>query len=317
MRQILLGIILAITIIQIAHAQLQESVSVDLVETYVSAVDGKDNPVTDLNADDFEIKEDGTKQSIAYFTRILDEESQIPLTLAFLLDTSGSMGKGDKIQRIDIARQFAELLIKELKPADQMRVYGFDNTYRGLTPMTSDLSLIQHNLAAVQIDTVGSPGTALLRSVDLTIEQLEPYFGRKIIVLCSDGQNTIAGPEPEMLIEKLKQRDITVISLATVTKQELQPVDDGVNMHYEQPKEAKEAHNLMKDLAEESGGAAFFPKNISKLSETIEKIRSLIRSQYAIAYKPQNETKNGWRKIEVKCKRSGVRLNYRKGYYFQ
>jgi Ca-activated chloride channel homolog len=317
MKRILFGVFLVTTMVQIAQAQLQESISVDLVENYVSVVDGKGNPVTDLNADDFEIKEDGIKQSIAYFTRILDEESQIPLTLAFLLDTSGSMGKGDKIQRIDIARQFAELLIKELKPADQMRVYGFDNTYRGLTPMTSDLSLIQQNLAAVQIDTVGSPGTALLRSVDLTITQLESYFGRKIIVLCSDGQNTIAGPEPETLIEKLKKRDITVISLATVTKQEFQAVDTGVNMRYVVPTEVKEARKLMKDLAEETGGAAFFPKNISALSETIEKIRSLVRSQYAIAYKPQNETNNGWRKIEVKCKRSGVKLNYRKGYYFE
>ncbi len=192
MKQIFCGIILALIVFQIAYAQLEESVSVDLVETFVSAVDGKGNPVTDLNANDFEIKEDGIKQSISYFTRILDEESQIPLTLAFLLDTSGSMSKGDKIQRIDIARQFAELLIKELKPADQMRVYAFDNIYRALTPMTSDLSLIQHNLSMVQVDAVGSPGTALLRAIDLTIEQLDPYFGRKIIVLCSDGQNTIA-----------------------------------------------------------------------------------------------------------------------------
>jgi Ca-activated chloride channel homolog len=316
MKQILSGLILIMIVFQIAYAQLEESVSVDLVETYVSAVDGQGNPVTDLNSGDFEIKEDGIKQSISYFTRILDEESQIPLTLGFLLDTSGSMSKGDKIQRIDIARQFAELLIKKLKPADQMRVYAFDNIYRALTPMTSDLSLIQHNLSGVQIDTAGSPGTALLRAIDLTIEQLDPYFGRKIIVLCSDGQNTIAGPPPETLIEKLKKRDITVISLGTVIKQELQAVDTGVNTRYQIPKEAKDARELMKDLAEETGGASFFPKNVSALSGTIEKIRSLIRSQYAIAYKLQNETIKGWRKIEVKCKRPGVKLNYRKGYYF-
>ncbi len=317
MKRILYGLILASLIFQIANAQFEESVSVDVVETFVSAVDEKGDPVTDLNAGDFEIKEDGIKQSISYFTRILDEESQIPLTLGFLLDTSGSMSKGDKIQRIDIARQFAELLIRELKSADQMRVYAFDNIYRALTPMTSDLSLIQHNLSAVQIDTAGSPGTALLRSIDLTIEQLEPYFGRKIIVLCSDGQNTIAGPLPETLIEKLKKHDITVISLGTVTKQEWQAVDTGVNTRYQIPKEAKDARKLMKDLAEETGGASFFPKNVSSLSGTIEKIRSLIRSQYAIAYKPQNETMKGWRKIEVKCKRTGVKLNYRKGYYFE
>jgi Ca-activated chloride channel homolog len=317
MKQILFAFIFASIFVQIAYAQLEESVNVDLVETYVSAVDGKGNPVTDLDTSDFEIKEDGVKQSIAYFTRILDEESQIPLTLGFLLDTSGSMAKGDKIQRIDIARQFAGLFMKELKPTDQMRVYGFDNIYRALTPMTSDLNLIQQKLAAVKIDTLGSPGTGLLTSIDLTIEQLDSYFGRKIIVLCSDGQNTIAGPSPETLIEKLKKHDIMVISLGTITNREWTAIDTGVNMRYERPKEEKEGRKLMNVLAEETGGAAFFTGKVSGFSETIEKIRSLIRSQYAIAYKPQNETNNGWRKIEVRCKRSGVKLNYRKGYYFQ
>jgi VWFA-related protein len=307
----------ALMLVQLAYAQLEESVTVDLVETYVSAMDKNGNPITDLNATDFEIKENGIHQQIAYFTRILDEESQIPLTLAFLLDTSGSMSKGDKIQRIDIARQFAAYLMKELKPADQMRVYGFDNIYRALTPMTSDLGSIHQSLAAVQIDTVGSPGTALLTSIDLTIEQLESYFGRKIIVVCSDGQNTIRGPAPETLIDKLKKRDITVISLATITNQEWKSVDTGLNVRYERPKEEKDAKKLMKRLAEETGGASFFLENVSSLSETMEKVRSMIRSQYAISYKPQSDTNKGWRNIEVKCKRSGVKLNYRKGYFFE
>lgn len=317
MKKLLYGFIFASMLFQVAFAQIQESVEVALVETYVSALDSKGDPVTDLSASDFEIKEDGIAQPITDFTRILDEESQIPLTLGFLLDTSGSMSKGDKIERIDIARQFASVLMKELKPADQMRVYGFDNIYRSLTPMTSDLAAIHKSLADVKIDTVGSPGTALLASVDLTIDQLEPYFGRKLIVLCSDGQNTIAGPAPETLIDKLKKHDITVISLATVTNQGWQKVDDGINAHFERPTEFKEAHKLMKDLAEETGGASFFLENASHLDGTIEKIRSVIRSQYAIGYKPKSETKSGWRKIEVQCKRKGVTLQYRKGYYVE
>lgn len=317
MKRIVCGFIFASILLQIAYAQLQESVNVELVETYVSVLDSDGNPVTDLSASDFVIKEDGNEQSITDFTRILGEESQIPLTLAFLLDTSGSMSKGDKIQRIDIARQFAALLMKELKPADQMRVYGFDNIYRALTPMTSDLGVIQKSLADVQIDTAGSPGTALLASIDLTIEQLDSYFGRKIIVVCSDGQNTIAGPAPETLIEKLKRRDITVISLGTISKEEAKEVDDGVNRHWETPPEVKEARKLLKNLAEETGGASFFLDNVTRIGPTIEKIRSLIRSQYAIDYKPKNGSKSGWRKIEIQCKRKGIKLQYRKGYYVE
>ena len=317
MKRILSIVILASMVFPLAFAQVEESVEVELVDTYVSAVDSKGNPVTDLSASDFEIKEDGIEQTITDFTQILGEESQIPLTLGFLLDTSGSMGKGEKIQRIDIARQFATVLMKELKPADQMRVYAFDNTYRALTPMTSDLAAIQQSLDKVTIDTEGSPGTALRASIDLTIAQLEPYFGRKIIVVCSDGQNTIDGPPPETLIEKLKKSDITVITLATLTKQEWQKIDDGINAHFEEPREVKEAKELMKVLAEETGGEAFFLKKISGLDETIRKIHSLVRSQYAIAYKFNSNTKSGWRKIEVRCKRKGVKLQYRKGYFVE
>src|SRR5262249_31324686 len=160
--------------------------------------------------------------------------------------------------------------------------------YRAVTPMTSDLESVHKGLDAIKIDTVGSPGTALLSSVDLTIDQLDSYFGRKLIVICSDGQNTIPGPAPETLIDKLKKHDITVISLGTVSKEQLKEVDDGVNRHWETAPEVRDARKLLKNLAEETGGDAFFMDNASNLGATIEKIRSVIRSQYAISYKPKS-----------------------------
>ncbi len=317
------GIILLLLIIaSTVSAQLQEEVSVDLVEVYVSALNSSDLPVTDLKQEDFVVKEDGVPQQISYFTRLLDADSQIPLTIGFLVDTSGSMSRGDdKLKRIDIARNFASLFLKEVKPADTLRIFAFDNVYRALNPSSSDLQSIEDALSKLKIDTAESPGTALLLSVDLTIKQLESNFGRKIIVVCSDGQNNIPGPSPEVLIETLKKKDITVLTLTTVRDEDVKATGsialNALGVRQEKTKEAKDARKLMKMLAEESGGYAFFPKNDSKLNESIEQLRSIIRSQYAISFKPNTRSGSSWRKIDVECKRKGIKLQYRQGYFME
>jgi VWFA-related protein len=164
--------------------QLQEEVSVDLVEVYVSALDSHDLPVMDLSESDFTVKEDDVLKRISYFTRLQDADSQIPLTIAFLVDTSGSMSHGGgKLKRIDIARRFSSLFLNEVKPTDNIRIFSFDNVYRPLTPMTSDINVVKEALAKVEVDAVANPGTALLASLDITIKQLEPHFGRKIIIV--------------------------------------------------------------------------------------------------------------------------------------
>jgi Ca-activated chloride channel family protein len=328
--KIFVPLFIALLFASVAFSQLQEVVEVDLVEVYVSSLDSEGLPVQDLTEKDFILKEDGVEQRIRYFTRLLDPESQIPLTIAFLVDTSGSMHKGtDKLRRIDIAKRFASLFLKEVKPTDNMQIVAFDNMYKPLTPMTSDLEKMKQALSEVQIDVQSNPSTALLAAVHVSIQRMDSYFGRKILIICSDGQNNAAGPSPEELIAELRKQDITVLSLATMKDLESQQtssqavqIDSAagglniMNIQRERTPEAKKAKQLMKNLAEETGGYAFFPENTSKLDETIEKLRSVIRSQYALSYKPPNRhSKNSWRSIEVKCKRKGVKLRYRKGYF--
>jgi VWFA-related protein len=81
--------------------------------------------------------------------------------------------------------------------------------------------------------------------------------------------------------------------------------------------ESKQARKLMKNLAEETGGFAFFPKNDSKLNESIQQIRAILRSEYVLSYKPDLRSGTSWREIEVKCKRKGTKLKYRNGYFMQ
>lgn len=256
--------------------QLQEEVSVDLVEAYISALDSAGNPIEDLSQDEFILKEDGKEQPIAYFSRLLDSDSQIPLTIAFLVDTSGSMNRGnEKLKRIDIAREFSSLFLKEVKSVDSLQVFAFDNVYRALTPMTSDSAIAEKAFSQVKIDTLASlPGTALLRAIDLSIKQLDPQFGRKILIVCSDGQNNIPGPDPDVLMDTLKKRDITVLTLTTVTNEEftqsgnVTQIDgaygtmSGMSVRKERTAEAKEARKLMKKLAKRPEGLHFFLKMI-------------------------------------------------------
>ncbi len=317
-------------IFSVAAAQeLQEEVSVDLVEAYISALNSSGDPIEDLTQNEFILKENGKEQPITYFSRLLDSESHIPLTIAFLVDTSGSMSLGNqKMKRIDIAREFSSLFLKEVKAGDSLQVFAFDNVFRELTPMTSDPAVAEKAFSQVKIDTQASPGTALLSAIDVTIKQLDPHFGRKILIICSDGQNNIPGPDPEVLIETLKKRDITALTLTAVADEDFAQSSNRIqfdgahgsmnsmSVRKERTTEAQQARKIMKEFAEETGGFAFFPENDSKLNEAIQKLRSVIRSQYVLSYKPPNRVP-GWREIKIECKRKGVKLRYRQRYYME
>jgi len=317
-------------IFSIAAAQeLQEQVNVDLVEAYISALDSEGNPIENLTQNEFILKEDGKEQPISYFSRLQDAESQVPLTIAFLVDTSGSMSRGNqKLKRIDIAREFSSLFLKEVKATDKLQVFAFDNLYYELTPMTNNPAVVEKAFSQLKIDNQANHGTALLLAINETITELDPHFGRKILIVCSDGQNNIPGPDPKVLIETLKKRDITALTLTTVADEDFEQSSsriqfDGahgsmnsMSVRKDRTDEAKQARKIMKDFADETGGSAFFPENDSKLNEAIQKLRSVIRSQYVLSYKPP--TKNsGWREIKVECKRKGVKLRYRQGYYME
>jgi VWFA-related protein len=327
MRSILVTLIF-ISFATVTASQLEEEVTVDLVEVYVSALNSKGNPVEDLTQSNFVLKEDGLEQPISYFSRLLDIGSEIPLRIAILIDTSGSMNQGNqKTKKIHIARTFASLFLREMKQGDTIQVFAFDNVYRPLTHMTSDLGVVEKALSKLQVETLVSPGTALLTSVDLTVKQIEQHFGRKILIICSDGQNNIPGPTPEFLIQTLKTHNITVLSLVTLPNKE-SALPQGyatqiygnlrspgiISIERQQASEEKRGRKLMEKLAEETGGYAVFPKNDSKLDGAIERLRSVIRSQYVLSFKPPTK-KTGWREIKVECIRKGVKLHYRQGYF--
>lgn len=287
-------------------AEFQETLSVEVVQVYLSALDSDRRFVTNLQPEDFIVKEDGEVQEILDFTNFSTQgygnsEEALPLTIAFSMDISGSMSglSKNKVRKIDLAKKAALELVAELQPKDQMTVYGFHYLPKVIVPLTSDPVLIKQKLKNQQ---PVAEETALFDSLHIIVDQLKKEGGRKIIVVGSDGVDTSSHISFESLLQNLRTSDVTILAFG---------------MGSSDPKTPDKRYVLEK-LAEASGGYAFFPESDRDLNQIMQTIRRIIRSQYSIWYRSNNEQSGEpWREINVSCKRGDVELRYRNGYYTQ
>jgi VWFA-related protein len=284
--------------------EYQESVSVEMVQVYVTATDSDRRFITDLRLDDFIVRENGKVQQIMDFTNFSDPRSSNseeipPLTIAFSMDLSGSMSALSKnnTAKIELAKKAALSLLPELGPSDQMTVFGFHKLPKVIVPMTSNIQEIKQKIKSQRPQP---QETALYDSLHIIVEQLNDHTGRKIVVVGSDGLDTSSHIKFETVVESLKTSDITLLAFGM----------DSLTLA------PKENRFILNRLAEATGGYAFFPKTEDDLAQIMKDIRKIIRSQYSVWYTPQNEgdTAN-WRNIQITCKRPDVQIRYRKGYY--
>jgi Ca-activated chloride channel homolog len=285
-------------------ADYKETLSVEMVQVYVSAVDSNRRFVTDLGVNDLVLKEDGEVQEILDFTNFSDpssakSEKAPPLTVAFSMDISGSMSGLSKssIKKIDLAKKAALELADELKSGDRMTVFGFHYLPSIIVPMTSDPEEIQ---AKLKVQSAQPEETALFDSLYIIVEQMMAEPGRKIIVLGSDGHDTASHIPFESLLERLRASDVTILAFG---------------MNSMNPNEPDRTY-ILKKLAEATGGYAFFPETPDDFPEIMNRIRQVIRSQYSVWYTPRSQGKQkNWKQISISCKRDDVELRYRNGYY--
>jgi len=313
-------------IINSSHAQIHETVNVDLVEIFISAISNVDLPVEDLNQEDFILTVDNKRQTITHFSRILNEDSDVPLTIIFLVDTSGSMMEGElNARRIDLARAFALMIMKDVKSGDQMQILAFDETLRALTPMTSDAEQIEQELSQLQFHQNKNTGTALLRAVEIIPGIIENQSGRKIIILLTDGVNTVSGTKLDDVVKELNKNDMTVLALGTTDIRDMETTKDhipspfGPSGNIVAPatiptSEGLKAKALLRTLADRTGGYSYFPLEAKELPRTLEKFRYILRSQYVLGFIPAKSIANSKSKVEVKCIRKHVKLRYRQNY---
>ena len=271
---------------------------VDLVNVAVTVTDRKGKLVTRLQEGDFEVYEDGRKQTITYFAagdagRTKDGP---PIHLGVLLDVSESMGDDIKFTRT-AAIKFLNTLID----AVDVTVVDFDTEVRAARYSQNEFPRLVERIR--QQKATGM--TALYDAVGLYLDGAGGQDGRKVMLLYTDGGDTQSSLRFNELVDLLKASDATVYAIGALEHQSGSGRD--------------RARSILQTIASTTGGQAFFPNSVKDLDLMYEKVVAEIRAQYTIGYVSTNARTDGaWRKVEIKSAAKDSRdinIRARKGYY--
>lgn len=281
--------------------------NVNIVNVYFTVKDHHGGLIPNLNKDEFEVLENGKPQSIKYF----NAETNLPLTLGLLIDSSGSMQRmldTEKIVAVDFLR-------KVITDKDLGFIISFDISVDLLQDLTSDVHLLDTGLKQAKINigggSTGIPGvgqgpipishpkgTLLYDAVYLASDEvLGKQVGRKAMVILTDGVDEGSRLKLRDAIESAQKADAICYVLL------LSDPQYGSDMHD------------MSQLAEQTGGRAIEVNNPNKIGAAFTQISNELRSQYSLGYSPDDAKRDGtFRRIEVKSK-NGYKVQARKGYY--
>src|SRR5271170_3813730 len=269
-------------------------VDVKLVTVFVNVTDAKGAPVGGLTKDNFTLSEDGRPQKIAVF----DRESAVPLQIVLAIDTSGTVHKDMSIEE-HAAREFVHAL---LRPVDQLDLMDFASDVREVVPFTNNLRQIDNGLERLR----PGPATALYDTIYLASQSLAARPGRKVLVLISDGDDTVNGVTYPRALEQALRSEVLVYSIIDVPI----PADAGRDTGGE--------HALI-TLSQETGGKHYYAES-TQLEKAFEQVSNDLRTQYLLGYYPtRHSTDTDFRTISVSL--AGVpgsadyALRHRTGYY--
>jgi Ca-activated chloride channel family protein len=269
-------------------------VDVTRVNVLFTVTDKKGHFVTDLTKDDFQVLENKNPQTIMEFAA----ESNLPLRLAILVDTSNSIR--DRFRFIqEAAIEFVNDVVRPEE--DKALVVSFDSSAQ----LVADLNGDPEKLDDLIRDLRPGGGTSLYDAIyyacrdKLGVERPRHKFRRAMIIL-SDGDDNQSNSTRDQALEAAQKADVVIYTISTnYTRQET----DG--------------DKVLKYLATETGGQAFFPFKVEDLSQSFENIANELRHQYNIYYRPEPmKTDGSYQAIVVQVKdRKSLVVRARKGYY--
>lgn len=273
-------------------------IKVDRVIVPAVVVDRKGRPVHGLKAADFRLSEDRVLQKIDYF----HVDPAEPLSIAFLLDVSGSMRILDKIGE---AREAIWYFLDTLAPQDQAQVLTFaDDRIETLAPFGTDPVTIRERLEATQAYGQTALHDAIAAAPGLVDAQ---RAGRKAIVLITDGVDNFSKLTLEEGVSDASRVDVPIYAIAFDTETSVLRLDA--------PGEGTNAE-LLRTIAEQTGGGFFRIHDPDEMKEAVRAIEEDLRSQYVLGYTPPRVScKESFRTIELKTDRSRYRVRTRKGYF--
>ena len=264
---------------------------VDEVTLHATVVDDHFRPITDLSRNDFTVFEDGKPQKITSF-----RNEDIPVALGIVIDNSGSMR--DKRPQVNAA---ALNLVRSSNPQDQVFVVNFseeyflDQDYTGSIPKLKD--------ALERIESRG--GTALYDAVVASADHLKKSgaLEKKVLLVVTDGEDNASRESLEQALRRIEEKNGPTIYTIGLLGDEHE----------------KRARRALREMAEDSGGVAFFPKNLDEVEAITQQIAHDIRNQYTIQYKPTTpQSAGGYRTVKVEAQAKGykkLQVRTRSGYY--
>src|SRR5213592_3197787 len=247
------------------------SVNVDLVNILFTVADKKGKFVTNLRKDDFRVFEDEKAQAITNFS----SETDLPLTIALLVDTSGSIRDKLKFEQ-EAAIEFFYSTLRRNK--DKALVISFDSGVDLLQDFTDDPEVLSEKIRKIR----AGGGTSLYDAVYLAAsEKLAGQKGRRVVILITDGDDNSSRVSLTETLEAAQRNDVTIYAISTNSAA------------YFGSKEQERGDKTLKKFSEETGGKAFFPLKLQDLAGSFLDIHDELRSQYQIGYRPSNAKMDG------------------------
>ncbi len=284
-------------------SQYKINVNVNLVVLHATVVDNKGRMINDLTEKDFRVVEDGTPQKLAVFSH-----ADIPVTMGIDIDDSGSMR--DKRAAVN---ESALTFVKTSNPDDQVFVVNFNDEYYLDTPGNFASNMEELQAALAKIDSRG--GTALYDAVSASLDHLKlGNRDKKALLVITDGEDNASRYSFADLLRQAQQSNAVIYCIGLLGEEHpggLFKTHGGGD---------KRAAKILRELAEATGGKAYFPKSLDQVEPICVSIARDIRNQYTLGYYPSNSKKDGtFRRVEIQLTNHADNKHYtvrtRPGYY--
>jgi Ca-activated chloride channel family protein len=269
-------------------------VDVNLVLVPMTVTDSLNRLVTGLEAQNFQVFDNGVGQVIKSFST-----EDAPVSIGIVFDLSGSMSS--KFVR---ARKALTEFLRTSNPQDEFFVVGFNDRPGVMVDYTSDIDDVEARMAMVRPEN----RTALIDAAYLAVNKLkEAKYDRKALLIISDGGDNRSRYTQNELRRVVRESDLQIYSIgifdmyAPTTEEELGPV-------------------LLNDICEMTGGRLFRVSDVADLADIASRISAELRNQYVVGYRPSEVKKDGnWRKLKVRLIPPPgfpqLVVHYRQGYY--
>jgi Ca-activated chloride channel family protein len=271
-------------------APLTIDVDVDVVSVTAVVFDKGGHLVHGLGPKDVELLEDGVAQEVSYFREASNQDdpaARIPLAVALVLDTSGSMGHS-----LPFLQEAVLSFVYKLEDVDQTLVVSFNDTIKASVDFTSDTERLEGFVNGLQ----AWGGTSLNDAIHYALERIRDRPGRKAVVVFTDGVDTTSTTKESAVVDFARAVEATVYSVGFTGS-------------------GGTSRGFLHKLASETGGEFFAPGKVGELAKVFNQISEELKNHYLLSYTPKRPADRTWRRIELRVKRPGMEVRVRKGYF--